>query len=236
MAYAPIAVNEPTSSLSVNMNVYPCGEIEHRHRHSATGFETCENVRLNSERKDSLSSDETLSLGLPEVQNLDEIIDQDYFEEAGCFPKNRTPDNDIQRHERLVIGTFVDPRILPGFMYRVRPLNSTRTMFKGQPLLLQSIGMGYGKRITFASDRRNENDNYFWSDSYPDGYGFSIHVINTGEKFTICDANHLAIGTCEVIEVEEGQVEIEDEETVGDDGRVTKHVQVELLCNVECTE
>ena len=45
MAYAPIAVNEPTSSLSVTMNVYPCGEIEHRHRHSATGFETCE-VRI----------------------------------------------------------------------------------------------------------------------------------------------------------------------------------------------
>ena len=33
--------------------------------------------------------------------------------------------------------------------------------------------------------------------------------------------------------LQEGQVEIEDEETVGDDGRVTKHVQVELLCNVE---
>ena len=62
--------------------------------------------------------------------------------------------------------------------------------------------MGYGKRITFASEKRNGNNNYFWSDNYPAGYGFNIHVISAGEKFTICDANHLAIGTCEIIEVE----------------------------------
>ena len=72
----------------------------------------------------------------------------------------------------------------------------------GQPLHLQSIGMGYGKRITFASEKRNGNENYFWSDNYPSGYGFSIHVISVGEKFTIYDANHLAIGTCEIIEVD----------------------------------
>lgn len=118
-------------------------------------------------------------------------------------------------------------------MYRVRPLMSRKKLFKGQPLHLQSIGMGYGKRLTFASEKRNANDNYFWSDSYPSGYGFSIHVISVGEKFTICDANHLAIGTCEIIEVDEAQFELEDDETV-EDSVVTKHVEVEMLGNVEC--
>lgn len=133
---------------------------------------------------------------------------------------------DLQAHERLVVGTFIDPNICSGFMYRVRPLMTRKKLFKGllsvrtfyyrlvlicwlllsgQPLHLQSIGMGYGKRITFASEKRNGNDNYFWSDNFPTGYGFSIHVISVGEKFTIYDANHLAIGSCEIIEVDVNQ-------------------------------
>jgi len=62
--------------------------------------------------------------------------------------------------------------------------------------------MGYGRRITFESEQRNANDNYFWSDNYPLGYAFSIHVVDAGLKFTIYDANRLALGTCEIVEVE----------------------------------
>jgi len=141
---------------------------------------------------------------------------------------------DLAPHERLVVGSFIDPKICAGFMYRVRPLTTRKKLFKGLPLHLQSIGMGYGKRITFASEKRNGNNNYFWSDNYPAGYGFNIHVISAGEKFTICDANHLAIGTCEIIEVEEAQMEIDDEETF-EDNVVTKHVEVEMLGNIECS-
>ncbi len=46
-------------------------------------------------------------------------------------------------------GTYVDPRITPGFQYRVRQLGSGKYLFKGRAMTLQSIGMGYGKRITF---------------------------------------------------------------------------------------
>lgn len=150
-----------------------------------------------------------------------------------CSSADSSIHSDLQTHERLVMGTFIDPKICSGFMYRVRPLTASKKLFKGQPLHLQSIGMGYGKRITFASEKRNGNQNYFWSDNYPSGYGFSIHVINEGEKFTIYDANHLAIGSVEIIEVEEPQFEIDDEETF-EGNMVTKHVEVEMLGNVEC--
>lgn len=71
------------------------------------------------------------------------------------------------------VGTYVDPRIVPGFRYRVRLAGSKKRFFNGRALRLVSVGMGYAKRITFEPDqeRLNESENHFWSDSNPDGYG-----------------------------------------------------------------
>lgn len=82
-----------------------------------------------------------------------------------------------------VIGTYVDPRILTGFKYRVRAADSKKFLFNGDALVLQAIGRGYGKRLTFASNNLNNNGNYFWSDTNPEGYGFSIEAVSPGDKF-----------------------------------------------------
>ncbi|GBP30971.1 hypothetical protein EVAR_81869_1 [Eumeta japonica] len=91
----------------------------------------------------------------------------------------------LERYELPVIGTYIDPRIVPGFHYRVRPAGNRRHLFQGRSLLLQSIGMGYGKRLTFKPDTLNAPENYLWSDSHPEGLGMEPRAIHTGMKFTI---------------------------------------------------
>lgn len=75
-------------------------------------------------------------------------------------------------------------------------------MFGGRALALQSIGSGYARRFTFQPDegKLNENENYFWSDSRPDGFAFEIEVISVGDKFTIFDANNVAVAILEVVD------------------------------------
>lgn len=85
----------------------------------------------------------------------------------------------------FILGTYVDPRIIPGFHYRVRPAGSRRHLFEGRSMLLQSIGMGYGKRITFKPDTLNAPENYFWSDSHPEGLGMEPRAIHPGMKFSV---------------------------------------------------
>lgn len=72
----------------------------------------------------------------------------------------------------LSTGTYVDPRILPGFKYIVRRLDSVTPLFDGRALKLVSVGVGYGKRISFEPDEGCLNDprNYFWSDSASQGF------------------------------------------------------------------
>lgn len=73
-------------------------------------------------------------------------------------------------------------------------------LFGGRALGLQSIGRGYSRRMTFAPDngKLNDNPNYFWTDSNPNGFAFQLEVISVGDKFTIQDANHMPLGTLEV--------------------------------------
>ena len=52
-----------------------------------------------------------------------------------------------------------------------------------QSHLLQSIGCGYGKRLTFEGDSACSNDNYFWSDTHPEGCGFAIQALLPGDSF-----------------------------------------------------
>lgn len=69
----------------------------------------------------------------------------------------------------ILSGTFVDPRIIPGFSYRVRVLGGERYLFDGQPVVVNAVGIGYGKRITTSAG-------HFYSDTYQHGVGFSLQV------------------------------------------------------------
>lgn len=98
----------------------------------------------------------------------------------------------LEPYEIPVVGTYVDPRIVPGFHYKVRPNDRKEHLFEGRSLKLQGIGMGYAKRLTFAPDSLVEPNNYFWSDTHPDGVGLEPRAVHTGMKFTIyADGHHL---------------------------------------------
>ncbi|XP_063239418.1 uncharacterized protein LOC134540543 [Bacillus rossius redtenbacheri] len=141
----------------------------------------------------------------------------------------------LDAYEMPVIGTYVDPRILPGFHYRVRPAGSKRHLFDGRPLKLASIGAGYGKRLTFAPDENalNTPTNYFWSDSYPDGLGFEPRAVMVGMKFEIFTGGQ-NIGEATVFRTDLPQVEVKQEVVRDEEGRATavKHILVDVTCHV----
>ena len=68
----------------------------------------------------------------------------------------------------------------------MRPAHAKNPLFGGKALKLLTVGRGYGKRFTFDDDCRNDNQHYFWSDSYLEGFGFAPHEIFAGQKFRIC--------------------------------------------------
>ncbi|CAG9786770.1 unnamed protein product [Diatraea saccharalis] len=141
----------------------------------------------------------------------------------------------LERYELPVIGTYVDPRVIPGFHYRVRPAGSRRHLFEGRSLLLQSIGMGYGKRITFKPDTLNAPENYFWSDSHPEGIGMEPRAIHPGMKFSI-SGNGGVLGEACVFRADLPQVE-EKTEYVDVPGKrgmaVEKYIHVDVTCHVK---
>ena len=51
---------------------------------------------------------------------------------------------------------YVDRRVVPGFCYKIRKLDSNQYMFGGQVVRVSSIGMGYGKEkfIVFDQEQR----------------------------------------------------------------------------------
>jgi hypothetical protein len=56
----------------------------------------------------------------------------------------------LRPHEMAVVGAYIDPRVAPGFCYRVRTLGEdSRILFKGRAIKLLSVGRGYGRRLTF---------------------------------------------------------------------------------------
>ncbi|KAI5710592.1 hypothetical protein M8J76_015003 [Diaphorina citri] len=144
----------------------------------------------------------------------------------------------IRKHEFPVVGIYVDPRIVCGFRYKVRPIQDEefqkeKLLFNGRALELQSIGRGYSRRLTFQPDEGtiNDNPNYFWADSRPNGFAFEISVISSGDMFMIQDANHMIIGTLQVVQIQNPQEEITHQ--VLDDGEVEKTIRVRTFCKVE---
>nr|XP_034334692.1 uncharacterized protein LOC117691888 [Crassostrea gigas] len=136
----------------------------------------------------------------------------------------------IKPHEFPVIGFHVDENICPGFRYRVRYMGSKDFLFNGEPRMLQSIGLGYGKRLTFSGETLNNNENFFWSDSRPEGYAFTVCAVEAGDKFVIYDEMSHVVGDVDIIEVEESQTE---EKTVYEPDYVKKIVRVRLTANIQ---
>lgn len=136
----------------------------------------------------------------------------------------------LRSHEVPVIGTYVDPSVVTGFTYAVRPADSRKFLFQGRALRLVSIGMGYGKRLTFASETHNENPNYFWSDTHPQGYGFAIKLVQENDKFTLRDANDTPLATAQVVKLVGSQKEVSHR--VLEDGSVEKQARVSLVCKI----
>ena len=106
----------------------------------------------------------------------------------------------------MIIGTYVDQRVVPGFYYRVRPNHRKQHLFNGRPLKLQSIGMGYAKRLTFAPDSLIEPNNYLWSDNHPDGLGLEPRALRKNMKFSIVTGKQ-TLGEAQVFRCDAPQIE-----------------------------
>ncbi|KAB0792086.1 hypothetical protein PPYR_14047 [Photinus pyralis] len=124
----------------------------------------------------------------------------------------------LKPHQQPVVGVYIDRRVCPGFKYKVQPLPGSKEddglpyLFDGKALTLKSIGRGYARRFTFESDKgRFNNENYFWSDNRPEGFGFELELVSDGDKFTVFDANHEAQGTLEILRIKGAQIELSSE-------------------------
>eukprot|EP01135_Chromosphaera_perkinsii_P005763 Nk52_evm6s360 gene=Nk52_evmTU6s360 len=151
----------------------------------------------------------------------------------------------MYRHEKAVVGTYIHPSIVPGFLYRVRMNSPSRSLFGGKALHLTSLGMGMGKRIHFDGEMFG-NENYFWSDSNPTGYAFAISAVERGDKMAVLDNDLEVLASIEVIHVDEAQFEKASKvynredvivmnsevELVQDCSYHRKDVQVRTFCNV----
>ncbi|KAK6617808.1 hypothetical protein RUM43_014036 [Polyplax serrata] len=140
----------------------------------------------------------------------------------------------LESYELPVIGTYVDPRILPGFRYKVRPAESKKKIFNGQALRLVSIGMGYAKRLTFEpeANQLNTSENHFWSDSIPCGYGFEPVALDAGLKFVI-QGHGRPLGHAQIFRVDAPQKEVRQEtENTPNGPSVVKYIEVDVTCHV----
>lgn len=150
-------------------------------------------------------------------------------EDIGDFPTEYTI-SALRPYEIPVVGTYVDRKIVPGFAYRVRRNGTSDFLFNGEALVLQSIGRGYGKRLTFHSDAV-ENDNFFWSDSNSDeGFAFSILVIFEGNEFDVLDRHGRKVA-------ETHSITFGDEQEIRDvllrESEIEMFVSVELKCSLK---
>ncbi|PAA86728.1 hypothetical protein BOX15_Mlig014026g1 [Macrostomum lignano] len=111
----------------------------------------------------------------------------------------------LRQNELPVKGTYVDPKILPGFKYRVRCLGPGGRSVFPEPRRLLSIGAGYGKRLTFDVKSLSSGEganrrpvDHFWSDSWPEGYALSLSALDVGQRFALQTRSGQEIGRAEV--------------------------------------
>lgn len=143
--------------------------------------------------------------------------------------------NGIKPHEFPVIGTYVDKRVVPGFRYVVRVNRTSRFLFGGRPLLLESVGRGYGKRITFEAPPGglNENDNFFYSDTIAQGYGFAPVAVQVGDRFRVQDCQGEVCGDLVLDELLGEQTEVAGD-VRKEDGAIVKEIAVDFHARFLC--
>ncbi|XP_075741385.1 uncharacterized protein LOC119180931 isoform X3 [Rhipicephalus microplus] len=143
--------------------------------------------------------------------------------------------NGIKPHEFPVIGTYVDKRVVPGFRYIVRVNRTSRFLFGGRPLHLESVGRGYGKRITFEAPPGglNENDNFFYSDTIAQGYGFAPVAVQVGDRFRVQDSEGEECGDLVLDELLGEQTEVSCD-VRKEDGAIVKDIVVEFHARFLC--
>ena len=124
----------------------------------------------------------------------------------------------------------MDKNIIPGFHYKVRILGTDRFLFKGKALALQSIGIGYGKRITFEGESFNVNRNYFYSDTQAEGVAMSIIALQSGDTFVVTNLDGQPQGEGVIEEV---AVQKELSTRVEDDKSIVKRVAVSFSCYIK---
>lgn len=132
--------------------------------------------------------------------------------------------------ERQVKGLFIHPQILTGFRYVVRQCDKEKPMFDGRALQLSSIGRGYGKRLTFESDSKLKNNNYFYCDTHPAGYGLRLVAMQEGDKFTLRDSMNSPVGFLVVSEMKE---QLEVRQQIRPNKQVEKRVRVSFCARVD---
>lgn len=109
-------------------------------------------------------------------------------------------------------------------------LGTKKYIFNGRALTLQGVGMGYGKRITMEGDSLNNNNNYFYSDTHPQGYGFELVGITPGEKFSVFDSEERPVAKATI----ESVISVNEIDTIAvkETGEVQKQVRVLFGCSI----
>ncbi|KAJ8922163.1 hypothetical protein NQ315_004098 [Exocentrus adspersus] len=138
----------------------------------------------------------------------------------------------LEPYEIPVVGTYVDPRVIPGFYYKVRPNDRKEHLFDGRALRLLSIGMGYAKRLTFQPDSLVSPNNYLWSDNHPDGLGLEPRAVHKGMKFII-KAGDQVLGEAQVFRADHPQFEEKMEKFKTPTGyAVQKYIHIDVICHI----
>lgn len=215
------------------------GAEKHRCQHESPAFESSTESQLES--RDFLSEppellDEQPARKATKSSQASPASDFLYIvrgEDVNDVPTSYVV-NGIKPHEFPVIGTYVDKRVVPGFRYVVRVNRTTRFLFGGRPLRLDSVGRGYGKRITFEAPPGglNENDNFFYSDTIAQGYGFAPVAVQVGDRFRVEDSQGDVCGDLLLDELINEQTELSG--GVTEDGAIVKEIAVDFYARFLC--
>jgi hypothetical protein len=135
-------------------------------------------------------------------------------------------------YELIAIGTYVDKDIIPGFRYKVRKNLTEEYLFGGEARHLESVGLGYGKRITFEGDTLNGNENYFWSDSAVDGYGFTFQSVSNKDNFNIVETNTNQMMGRIIVNNPSLKEDTVLSTVTGERGYIEKEIEVQFSCDV----
>lgn len=76
----------------------------------------------------------------------------------------------------------------------MRRIGEADPIFDGKARRLLSVGLGYGRRLTFQGDLNSFNNCCFWSDSSPTGFAFNIQAVKEGDVFTIFSSKSVPLG------------------------------------------